>query len=430
MPPEVATYEAMLDEKLTQLSAKLEKQHAEREAQALAAERAKNDEAMKALRAAIDEILADKAESRKYAIPGLMEEKKPDGTVLTTGDFVQYAFAQTNRPGATELRGSRHLGLVTDAVKQYAAQTGQNFGDGGGLIPHQVVMSDMIPLLQKETVGGQLGIRVVPGMTGTISFPKKLTTHTVGYVDTEAFEAAPDSKGTIGDISASPHMIAGSTQLSWAMLTQTNGLAQMMTRDELLYAAALFADTKLFNGSGVNGEPLGLNAAVTPLGINTSDWTSVDLLGADQSITKKLGEMYWKLLHAHYRGTGSLRYVGETLVGQRLGNAVDTDGRPLFRGVGDLPTARVDAFDGYPMVWNNNVQPATPSTSAAEFWFGDWSQLWHLFWGQAELRVVEINDDVKRKRMTVVVHMPHDVLIRQPKAFCKATTVAVTNVFA
>lgn len=423
-------YAELVKTKLAEVTTQLAAQHAARET-ADRELRASIDTENAKLRDDVKALKAELAEIGKQRIPGLEHElKRPEGQ-YALAKCVQLAASsartsmESGNPLA-KLRERKDYGLILEASHQLATQTGQSWGDGGFAIPHEVMDSELIPLLQSGPITGKLGIQIVPGLTGTMRWPTVTSALTMGYVDTEAAGAISLSKIAFGAKDVRPHLFGGGSKLSWGMLTQTAGVVQRVVTEDIFRQMMRFAGKMLFHGSGAAGQILGLKASVTPLSINTTDFTSYDQLGADQTITDLLGEMYWKVRHAEVDSDASMAFAGETSVGAKFGKAKDSTGRPLFRGAMDVPTSRVDSYDGYPMVWENGLQPTTPSTSAAEFWFGKWSEMRHLIWADSRVRVAEINDDALENRVTVFGHMAHDMVIRYPKAFTQATTLATT----
>jgi len=376
------------------------------------------------------QAFADTAE--KHQLPGLELETaaKPGFSLFRCMQIAASELKNGGQRMGRDLMSDKTYGLEIEAIKQYASQTGQSWADGGILIPHVVQANAIIPLQARMSVGARLGVTQMSGMVGTMEWPVEGIDHIAYYVDSEAMGATTSSATTMGSKKVSPHLMGADTKLSWGMLTQTAGAMEQIANRKIARAFALMRDRMLIHGLGTDKQPLGLK--LTP-GVLTHSFSGVlynhvpSDVGAgtgSQTITDALGAMYWKIQAAEYNdgAESPFKYAGQKSVGARMGRAKNAMGTNLFTG---FASAQVGAFDGYPMVWSNQVGAPTLVDTGAELWFGDWSQMADLSWMDFRLRATEVDDDAKRARVTIIAHQSHDLLCLQPTAFCRATSLDV-----
>lgn len=418
----------ILKRSLGALTEEVKQLRAERET-AHQAHKAEIDAQLAANAATIGKFESYMAAAAKHQLPGLKIADSGQPEAFSTFRAMQLAAAQAksgSRLGA-DLWASKSHGYEVAAIKEYAAQTGQDWTSGGILIPHQVQTDSIIPLLTKESIGPALGVTYMTGMVGTMEWPTEGIDYIAQYVDSESMQAVVDSETKFGSKTVKPHLMAASTKLSWGQLTQTANAMERMANQKIARAIALRRDLSLIHGTGVK-EPMGLKATIAALSGLTQSFSGVIYghasdISPSQTITDFLGDMHWKVTNANYRGSAPMRYVGQGSVGQRFGKAKNALGVNLFT---NTASAKVTNFDGYEMLFAQQLQAPTPSDTEAELYFGDFSQLVDLSWMDFRIRAVEENDDARRARMTIIAHQSHDVLVMQVRAFCQATALNVS----
>lgn len=297
---------------------------------------------------------------------------------------------------------------------EYAAQTGQNAGDGSILIPEQVVVDQVVPELGAMAWTQRLGARTTVGVRGRVVIPTVTSTPTLAHVDSEAMEAATPSATALGSLEPRPHLLVGCVRMTWGLSQQSQGAGQAIVSEIFRRQMAAQMDYWALQGTGTNGQPLGL-AHLT--GLNSVDFTSADFAGADQDVTDKLAAMLGALLTDGAQMADSrFAYLGEPAVFTKLATAKDADGQPLLfdRGPFDLR--------GLPAAWTPLARAVqgTDGTSAAQLFCGDFTRMRHVLWGDMTLRTEQVADDAKIGAVHVFAHVSHDVVIERKESFCRA----------
>lgn len=426
--------EKLIEEKLSTLGASVDKLLAERDgAQGADKEwREGFDAKYAAQQTKIEQLEASLVEAKKRKIAGLEIGTNGEAEKFSTARALQIAIADAfPAKYAATGRGNplqdKEWGYELEAMRQYTAQTGVDNQSGGWAIPQQVMTDSIIPDLKAEAILGTAGATVQGGMVGEVTWPKSRGGQAAYFTDFETFQTPTATKTEFGARKATPKMLASRTRMTWSMITQTSGLIERIVRDEIVKAITRRIDAASFSGAGAENQVRGL--------YTTSGTNAVDFNGAvfDQSnltgtttVPGLIDEMHWRILNAEYqldRGA----YIGQVNVGHTLARAKDSDGRRLFTDpehrVGGLPS-----LFGRNAYWANIIaaNTAAPATSTARLAYGDWSQLYILFWEGLAVRAEELsygaNDhDAVARSLTVFGTVFMDTFVREPKAFTLAS---------
>lgn len=134
-------------------------------------------------------------------------------------------------------------------------------GVGGFLVGGQ--NQDVLDILRPWSVVARAGIQLLTNLTGDVSVPKVTGKATPKWLETETAEV-PTSTPALQEIALTPKTVGILIQLSRRLMLQTDG--EKFARRELLRSVGTAIDQACINGSGADGEPLGL--LDTP-GVNT-----------------------------------------------------------------------------------------------------------------------------------------------------------------
>jgi hypothetical protein len=118
---------------------------------------------------------------------------------------------------------------------------------------------------------------------------------------------------------------------------------------------------------------------------------------------------------------GRAGWVMQPQVGLKIASVVTTNERaPLF---GSLGTVMLNNLMGAPIYYTQNVTAAT-FTSSNRFmvYSPDWAQMRLCRWGGMDFRAGYVASDMLADVTTIAAFMDHDILVEQPKAFVRATS--------
>lgn len=305
-----------------------------------------------------------------------------------------------------------------------AINTGTDSAGGFFYIPHEV-QSTLVPYLESQEIGIDLGVTVINGLVGNVSWVVDEGVPVAYYVDTEGEESVTESVNTFSNIEMRPRVLAAAVPLSWGMQHQPARAIDTWLMERIGRQFALKEDNVLFNGTGAQ-EPLGL---LNHSGVNTHTWTATVRFGDAtnrQTVTNEL-----RLQLKAIADQNALPFNGG-----RLGWATDTNGYfafpqvqddralPIFVNAGDAP---LNQLFNYPIRYSTQLDSGDNTDQT--LLVGDFSQAIIGRWGtMAFAASTETETNFRKFRKTIRGHMAHDVSILQPKAFCKASGFDVSSV--
>ncbi len=128
----------------------------------------------------------------------------------------------------------------------------------GGYLVGTDVMS-FIEVLRNRSVVMRLGATTMPGLQGSVSVPKQLTSATAYWFATEA-GTATESNITFGQLALSPKTVGGYVEISRQLLLQSTPNAEGIVNADLARVIALAVDAAALTGPGTAGQPTGISA--------------------------------------------------------------------------------------------------------------------------------------------------------------------------
>jgi len=232
---------------------------------------------------------------------------------------------------------------------------------GGTLVGTDHRADLFIDSLRATAVAFQAGARMLPGLVGNVSIPKKTSKATFAWL-AEGGDVTTSDLGT-GTVSLSPHTIGGGIPMTRRLLQQSSPAVEQLVRQDLIEGAALAIDLAIFEGSGASNQPTGVaNAAsvntVTITVPGSPDWSDIvefeTAVAADNALA------------------GSLSFVTTAAVRGAMKTTPKESGQAIYLMNGSQA-------NGY------EVRVST-QLSANRIMFGDWSQVIVGFWGVLDVK--------------------------------------------
>lgn len=273
---------------------------------------------------------------------------------------------------------ARTMNVGTDTAGGYIVQT-----DEGG----------MIDLLRANTVLGMAGAAFLPGLVGDVAIPKQTGASTFYWLGED--EDGTDSEPTLGQVLLMPKTCAGAVPMTRKLLKQSSPSIEALVQNDLNRGMALAIDLAGLNGTGVDGQPLGI---LNTTGISTSTVASA---GAPTWVETVEFETDVDTSNALM---GSLNWVTTPGVRGSMKTTAKDTGSGLF--VADGNTA-----NGYDLL-------TTTQMPANGILFGDFSSCLIGMWG-----VMDVMADTATKAasggLVLRVFQDVDVGVRHIESFCK-----------
>jgi HK97 family phage major capsid protein len=349
--------------------------------------------------------LLDQAEPKRH--PVMLGMSRPE--------LARYSLAAALSAIAT---GSiSKLGFEREISDELVARHGTTDNENSLLLPPDILHRDLTAaaagaggfLVQTENVGWveaarprsavmALGAQVLEGLVGGVTIPRVLTGAAQNWLATEAGQAG-ESTFTLGQLSLTPKTVTSFVEFSRQLLLQATPAVERVIAQDLLAGIAAAVDLRAFQGSGANGQPLGIIA--TP-GIGSQSGTDLNVAGT-LAMQATCG-----VDQAQFSSGG---YVTTSTIAQSLAARIAT-GSSDFVWTGNLRDGMVSGF------------PAKTSLHAgtANVIFGDFGQLVVGSWG-----VLQVDYDPFTKFQSAIIgaRIMHsvDVGLRYPAAFSVASSV-------
>lgn len=235
-------------------------------------------------------------------------------------------------------------------------------GAGGELVANDLRVDQFIDMVRNKAVMGLLGARVLGGLQGDVSIPKKVAGANFYWIPENG--SVPLSKMDLTNLPLKPKTIAGAIPVSRKLRLQSSMSVEALIISDLINGLAVALDRAMLFGKGVDAEPLGLfeQSGVPGLEYAASGITFDDLVDMETSIATFNGDV------------GALKYL--TSVTQR-GYAKKRKEDP--DGADSTKIWRNNEVNGYTALATNQVQ--------GDPWaFGDWSQAIVAMWGALDLK--------------------------------------------
>lgn len=259
----------------------------------------------------------------------------------------------------------------------------------------------LIEFLRNRTVLGRMGITILDGLVGDLTFPVQTGGATAYWVSETG--SITDSEATFGQKAMTPHRLGASVPFTMQFLAQTSLSADAFLRNEMDTVLALKKDLAGLLGTGVAGEPLGvanttgINATVTYSG--AADWG--DIVEHETGINVDNADI------------GTMGFIIDAATTGKW----KTKLKDSVAGADYLINSMTQTINGYR--WERTQQ----IVSTHQSFFGVWSQLLLGQWAGREVTVDNITL-AKQGQHLIIMNEFCDFLVRQPLAFNVSTDTA------
>lgn len=143
----------------------------------------------------------------------------------------------------------------------------------GGYLVGTNVMS-FIDLLRNRSVVMRMGATTLPGLQGSVSVPKQVTSAT-GYWFASEAGTATESNITFGQMTLIPKTVGGYVEISRQLLLQSTPNVEGIVNADLARVIGLALDSAALTGPGTAGQPTGISATSGVGTANPSTGTNI-----------------------------------------------------------------------------------------------------------------------------------------------------------
>jgi HK97 family phage major capsid protein len=355
----------------------------------------------------IDEKIsaALKEEERKraqFAVPGLGKEE--------TKKFQFHKLIQAKLTGNHKLAEYELEVCRAAAAIQNKDMTAGTDAAGGFLIPNEVLVNELIPLLKEEAICFKLGAMSWNDLKNSpVQIPKKTGASTLTWVGEAPAAGVPKSELTFGPIEMNPHTAAIRVGISNRLIMQSGSAVEALVRADISEEMALGVDNVYFNGTGVSNQPKGI--------LQASGIKTVATFGAADGIQvyDKLIDMLYELRKQKIRGP--FAWAMHPAVLREFQQQKDQNDATL----GDQPKSR-RLFDALPIStkllgWPFETSMTIPTN---DILLGQYSFAGVGFWSTMQIRMSDIPGWANLVT-EIMATIDIDVGIRREEAFCHTT---------
>lgn len=312
-----------------------------------------------------------------------------------TGNWADAGYEREVSDTIAERIGKEAQGVFVPYDVQEGKRVVTTTGPGAGALGTDHLDGSFIDNLRDQSILMSLGARVLAGLRGNISIPRKTGNATFGWV-------AEDADGTLSDVSIgtlamSPKTLAGAVAMSRLALQQLTPDMDSLVMSDMAQGAALAIDI-----AGINGPTGGDN----PVGIMNTTGVLTNTIAVPGQPTWPEVVNFETLAAAANALAGGSSYITTAAV----------------RGF--MKTAKKDAGSGIFLIEGNesNGYPVNVKTDAGfvanSILFGDFTQLIVGMWGVLDM-VADTSTKVASGGLVIRMFQDMDFGVRQPTAFVK-----------
>lgn len=162
---------------------------------------------------------------------------------------------------------------------------------GGSDVPEPKQTRDIIDQLFPRSIAAAMGGDIITIDHGTLEFPLTTDGCTVGWQATELGAVGAASQFQTAQRVLKPdHTLGTQMILSRRSLKQVGAGLEMAVRRDMNFAIAAEMDRVAFNGSGADGQPLGIITGASTYGINSENLDGGDAWATYRSAVKRFME--------------------------------------------------------------------------------------------------------------------------------------------
>ncbi len=368
------------------------------------------------------DIVAKKTPATQGAIVMSAQEKK------------QYFYADAIRAALGRVEGVVIKNFATEISDEIAKKMPSGYTPHGGIfIPYQIKAAgldthtstagaelvyteyggELINILRAIAVCVRLGARVLPGLTGPISFPRQTGSGTASWAAENPGSDASDTDAALDTISLTQKSLITTSAFSRQLMTMAVYDVEALVRQDIAAILALAWDLASIHGAGSSNEPTGVYKATGPnakaMGGVPTFAKLVDMVAEVAKDNAILGSLGWATT------PGMAGKMMQTLVASAAGSAMIWQGK-----IND------GSLIGYPALASNqvsSVMTASDKTGGSEHGivFGNWNDLLVGLFGPGVEIIVDPYRLKKQAMIEVTGFQMADIAIRHGESFCKAT---------
>lgn len=270
-----------------------------------------------------------------------------------------------------------------------------------------VVQPTFIDKLRNKTLLNQLGVTYLTNLVGQVKIPKK-TANTAAYWVSEG-NAVTASNPTMGQVEFNAKTVGGYTDISRQLFNQTSLDVENLILEDLATTIAVDIDSKAFNGTGADGQPLGL--------LNNTNVAAIARASSDNGKALSYADIVHmeSVISAANADIATLNYVTNAVVRGKLKVTPKVDGYPLYVWSED------NKLNGYGAFASNQIPSNLTKgtgTNLSAILFGNFADLVVGQWGTLDIQV-DTTSLGTSGGVRIIALQDVDIQLRRAESFTK-----------
>lgn len=390
----------------------------------------------------IDKISAEITELKKLSgqvtalETAVARAQLPGGGALNLNakDAKKYFYVDAIKAALAGREGHKVSNFATEISDEIAGKMPSGYTPRGGIfVPYKIQAAgldahetgagaefiftkyggELIDLLRNISVCVRMGARLLPGLTGPVTWPRMVSGSAATWVAENPGSDVSESDAVFDTVSLTQKTLLCTTAFSRQLMNMSVVDVESVVRNDLAQACALAWDHAGIHGAGSSNQPTGIYKATGPNSVAmggvptfTKLVTMITECAKDNAILSKLG---WVTT------PGMAGLMMSTLVASAAGSAMIWSG-PITEGL--MVGHRALASNQISAVMN--ASDDTGATSHGLI-FGSWDELLIGLFGPGLEIIVDPYAKKKQALIEVTAFQMADIAIRHGAGFCKAT---------
>ena len=343
-------------------------------------------EATAALGTSPEPLGLSKKESKSYSLTNAMRS-------LTTGKSVGGLEGEVS-DAIAQRSGRETNGFFLASQRDLVAGTAT---DGAELVGTDHLGGDFIDALRPKMVTMQAGVRVLSGLKGDVSIPRKSSASAASFKTEVA--AHSESEPQFASVTMTPRHLGCYTDVSTQLLAQGTPDVDTLIRDDLTQAIAVGLDNAVIHGLGDgSNEPQGI------VGANDVPVITVADNSGGEPTTAELHD-FLESLDNNNALTDNASWITGAVIASAMKQTLLTDAVSGYQW--DMANNTVLGYNAY----------STSNIEAERSVFGDLTQYLLCLWDGGVEIIYDPFSGAKTRTASFIVNVLCDGDVRQPKAF-------------
>lgn len=178
----------------------------------------------------------------------------------------------TRAHGERRTAGNAEGFYLPPEVQRSFIQRSFDVSSGAGLIQQNALLDQHIAFPRPEYIVDKLGFTVLTGLTGRCVIPRTTASGSVYWI--VATSGSSESSPSVDFVNLEMKTMGAYVDVPRDLSSQSGGIAEQFMLDELQRAVMSGIQNAIINGTGLNGQPTGILAAITPSIDGTSAGTA------------------------------------------------------------------------------------------------------------------------------------------------------------